>query len=210
MLHTIVLEPRRLVEVAIDFALTVASFSAAYFLVVGDRGTVLERHVFLVSLPAIVAARYLVFIPAGLYKGVWRYAGAREAATVVAAVALSELVGYGIIAGYNGFEGFPQSVYVIDALIAIVLVGASRFGERALARVLTVLTDRSERRRTMIVGAGRGGRSLLRELRETPGEQVAFVDDDPRLRRRRQRACRWPGRRSRSAASSRRPTPTRC
>ena len=55
---------------------------------------------------------YLVFIPAGLYKGVWRYAGAREAATVVAAVVLSELVGYGIIAGYNGFEGFPLSVFV--------------------------------------------------------------------------------------------------
>jgi FlaA1/EpsC-like NDP-sugar epimerase len=36
------------------------------------------------------------------------------------------------------------------------------------------------------VGAGRGGRSLLRELRETPGEQVVgFVDDDPRLLRRR-------------------------
>ena len=36
------------------------------------------------------------------------------------------------------------------------------------------------------MGAGRGGRSLLRELRETPGEQVVgFVDDDPRLRRRR-------------------------
>ena len=42
------------------------------------------------------------------------------------------------------------------------------------------------RRRTLIIGAGRSGRSLLRELRETPGEQVVgFVDDDPRLRRRR-------------------------
>jgi FlaA1/EpsC-like NDP-sugar epimerase len=38
----------------------------------------------------------------------------------------------------------------------------------------------------VIVGAGRGGRSLLRELRETAGEQVVgFVDDDARLARRR-------------------------
>ncbi|HKP19075.1 MAG TPA: Gfo/Idh/MocA family oxidoreductase, partial [Gaiellaceae bacterium] len=45
---------------------------------------------------------------------------------------------------------------------------------------------RHERRRTLIVGAGRSGRSLARELRETPGEQVVgFVDDDPRLHRRR-------------------------
>jgi FlaA1/EpsC-like NDP-sugar epimerase len=38
----------------------------------------------------------------------------------------------------------------------------------------------------VIVGAGRAGRSLLRELRETPGQQVvAFVDDDLKLRGRR-------------------------
>ena len=37
----------------------------------------------------------------------------------------------------------------------------------------------------MIVGAGRTGRSLMRELRETAGERVlGFVDDNPRLRRR--------------------------
>ena len=38
----------------------------------------------------------------------------------------------------------------------------------------------------MIIGAGRTGRSLLRELRETPGERVVgFVDDSPSLRGRR-------------------------
>ena len=38
----------------------------------------------------------------------------------------------------------------------------------------------------LVVGAGRSGRSFARELRETPGEQiVGFVDDDPRLWRRR-------------------------
>jgi len=52
--------------------------------------------------------------------------------------------------------------------------------------VRTTVKDRGGRRRTLIVGAGRSGRSLARELRETPGEQVVgFVDDDPRLHRRR-------------------------
>jgi FlaA1/EpsC-like NDP-sugar epimerase len=38
----------------------------------------------------------------------------------------------------------------------------------------------------VIIGAGRAGRSLLRELRETPGEHVVgLVDDDARLRSRR-------------------------
>src|SRR5205085_1716068 len=81
---------------------------------------------------------------------------------------------------------FPQSVFVVDWLLCTILVGASRLGERALYRALVVMKGRAGQRRTLIVGAGRGGRSLLRELRETPGEHVVgFVDDDPRLRRRR-------------------------
>ena len=46
----------------------------------------------------------------------------------------------------------------------------------------------------LIVGAGRSGRSLLRELRETPNERVVgFVDDDPRLRGRRIHGVRVAG-----------------
>src|SRR5204862_5121319 len=84
------------------------------------------------------------------------------------------------------FGDFPLSIFVIDGLICTVLVGGSRFAERTLARLFALLKDRGTRRRTLIVGAGRGGRSLLRELRESPGELVVgFVDDDPRLRRQR-------------------------
>jgi UDP-GlcNAc:undecaprenyl-phosphate/decaprenyl-phosphate GlcNAc-1-phosphate transferase len=178
------LHRRRFVEVLVDFALISAAFLAAYLLRVEGEGTIAQRTVFLSTLPVLLAARYLAFIPFGLYRGVWRYAGARDAAAVVAAVVASEFVAFGVLAAMRDFGDFPRSVFVIDALICIVLVGASRFWERAFARGLS--TFRTTRRRTLIVGAGRGGRSLLRELRETPGEQVVgFVDDDPRLRRRR-------------------------
>jgi UDP-GlcNAc:undecaprenyl-phosphate GlcNAc-1-phosphate transferase len=185
-LRLFVVHRRRLIESVVDFALITASFAAAYFLRVQGSGTPYERHVFVVSLPALLVARYVAFIPFGLYRGVWRYAGARDAASVVSAVVLSELVAYGFLAATQVWGGFPRSIFIIDALICSVLIGASRFWERALARVLSSLTGRAERRRTLIVGAGRGGRSLLRELRETPGEQVvAYVDDDPLLRGRR-------------------------
>jgi UDP-GlcNAc:undecaprenyl-phosphate GlcNAc-1-phosphate transferase len=185
-LGAVVLQARRLGEVLVDFALLTASFSAAYLIAANGSGTSAQRHVFLVSLPVVLAARYLAFIPAGLYRGVWRFAGARDAVAVVVAVIVSAAAAYGAVAGWNGFDDFPQSAYVIDASFAILLIGTSRFAERALFRALGTLKDRQSRRRTLIVGAGRGGRSLLRELRETAGEQVVgFVDDDPRLARRR-------------------------
>jgi UDP-GlcNAc:undecaprenyl-phosphate/decaprenyl-phosphate GlcNAc-1-phosphate transferase len=185
-LRTFVANPRRLVESLVDFALITASFAAAYYLRLQGGGTDYERHIFLVSLAVLLAVRYAAFIPFGLYRGVWRYAGARDAAAIVGAVVVSEVVAYLILDATQVWGAFPRSIFIIDALVCTVLVGASRFSERAFVRAVSTLTGRGERRRTLIVGAGRGGRSLLRELRETAGEQVVgFVDDDPRLARRR-------------------------
>jgi UDP-GlcNAc:undecaprenyl-phosphate GlcNAc-1-phosphate transferase len=186
MLRTIVLHRRRLLEVLLDFALISLSFYLAYVVVVGGSGTTYQRHVFTVALPVLLVVRYLAFIPLGLYQGVWRFAGSREAAAIVVGVALSAAVAFGIVAGSTDLGGFPKSVFLVDALLCTMLIGASRFGERALHRARATVGARNERRRTLIVGAGRSGRSLARELRETPGEQVVgFVDDDPRLHRRR-------------------------
>jgi UDP-GlcNAc:undecaprenyl-phosphate/decaprenyl-phosphate GlcNAc-1-phosphate transferase len=185
MLRTIVLHRRRLLEVLVDFVLISAAFYAAYVLVVNGNGTPYERHVFTVALPAILVTRYLAFILLGLYQGIWRFAGSREAAAIVIGVACSELVAFAIVIATTTLGDFPARVFLLDALFCMVVVGASRFGERALFRARSTLKER-DRRRTLIVGAGRSGRSLLRELRETPGERVVgFVDDDPRLHRRR-------------------------
>ena len=46
--------------------------------------------------------------------------------------------------------------------------------------------DAADRRRVLVVGAGRAGRSLVRELREDPDARVVgFLDDNLALRRRR-------------------------
>jgi UDP-GlcNAc:undecaprenyl-phosphate/decaprenyl-phosphate GlcNAc-1-phosphate transferase len=185
-LRTFIANPRRLIESIVDFAIITASFAAAYYLRIQGSGTSYQRHIFLVSLAVLLAVRYAAFIPFGLYRGVWRYAGARDAASIVGAVMVSEAIAFLILDATQTWGDFPRSIFVIDALVCTVLVGLSRFWERAFARGVTSLTGRSSRQRTLIVGAGRGGRSLLRELRETPGEQVVgFVDDDPSLVRRR-------------------------
>jgi UDP-GlcNAc:undecaprenyl-phosphate GlcNAc-1-phosphate transferase len=182
----LVVHRRRFVEVLVDFALVTASFGIAYLLRVEGQGTTAQRHIFEVSLPVVVAASYLMFIPFGLYRGVSRYAGARDAAAVGMAVASSAVIAFAFIAATRSFDGFPRSVFVIYVLVCGVLIGISRFWERAVVRALASLKGRGDRHRTLIVGAGRSGRSLLRELRETPGEHVVgFVDDDPELRRRR-------------------------
>jgi UDP-GlcNAc:undecaprenyl-phosphate GlcNAc-1-phosphate transferase len=185
-LHTFIANPRRLVESLVDFALITASFLFAYYLRLQGNGSAYDRHIFLVSLAVLLAVRYLAFIPFGLYRGVWKYAGARDAASIVGAVVVSEVVAYLILDATQVWGPFPRSIFIIDALVCTIVIGASRFWERAFVSGVATLTGRGSRNRTLIVGAGRGGRSLLRELRETAGEQVVgFVDDDPRLSRKR-------------------------
>jgi UDP-GlcNAc:undecaprenyl-phosphate GlcNAc-1-phosphate transferase len=177
---------RRLVEVVVDFALIAASFTVAYLIRVEGKGTIWDRHLYNLSLPVVLIARYVFFVGFGLYRGVWRYAGARDAASIFAAVVLSECAAFAFLSATIDWREFPRGVFVIDALISVLLIGGSRFWERGVAHALGSLVGRGTQDRTLIVGAGKSGRSLLRELRETPGVRVVgFVDDDPAFRRRR-------------------------
>ncbi len=185
---------RRIAEVVVDGALISASFLAAYLLRFDGIGTFNQRHLFLLTLPVLLLCRYVALLLLGMYAGVWRYASARDALRATTAVVVSGVAALGIVVLTQGSLGdFSRSVFVIDALICSIALTLARFAERAIVHAIELARHR-EGRRVLIVGAGRGGRSMLRELRETPGERVVgFVDDDPGLRGRRLNGVRVAG-----------------
>ena len=182
--RALIFEPRRLVEVFADFVLICASFLAAYVLAVGGMGTEYERSVYLSALPILLAARYVFFVALGVYRRVWRYATARDVVPIVVGCLGSALTACLILVALRPIGSFPAAqIFVVDALLCTALVGASRL---TLRLVPETLGHRGDRKRVLIVGAGRGGRSLARELREGRDERVVgFLDDNPRVRRRR-------------------------
>ena len=78
--------PRRLVEVLVDFAIICTSFLASYLLFVDGKGTDVERAVFLATLPVLLGVRYVLFVLFGIYRRVWRFASARDLVAIAAAV----------------------------------------------------------------------------------------------------------------------------
>ena len=182
----IALHARRLLEVAVDGAIIAGAFLAAYLVRFEGVGTMNQRHAFLLTLPLLLFCRYIALLLFGMYAGVWRYASSRDALRAGSAVVVSEVVALGLVVLTQGPLGdFSRSVFVIDAVFCSVALSASRFAERAIMRAVE-LARQQDQRRVLIVGAGRTGRSLLRELRETPGERVVgFVDDAASLRGRR-------------------------
>jgi UDP-GlcNAc:undecaprenyl-phosphate/decaprenyl-phosphate GlcNAc-1-phosphate transferase len=176
---------RRLVEVVVDFGLISGVFLVSYVIAFGGLGSQNQRHLFYVVLPVLIAARYIAFILLGLYRSVWRYAATRDLVAIAAAVLLSEAAAVAYLTTSQERGDFALRIFALDALLCIGVIAASRFAERAILRARRPFGTATARR-TVIVGAGRAGRSLHRELRETTGERmVGFLDDNARLRRRR-------------------------
>jgi UDP-GlcNAc:undecaprenyl-phosphate GlcNAc-1-phosphate transferase len=173
--------PRQVVELLLDALLVVGSYSLAYALRFAgpEEDSVWNGGIFQQSWWLVLAVQLAAFALFGLYRGIWRHAGFRDLVFVVYAAVAANVVLVGILTMSGRFVGHSRSIFVIDAVIVAALVIASRLGERWIEELLTSVRGTGGTRRVLIVGAGRSGISLLRELRETPGHSVVgFLDDD--------------------------------
>jgi FlaA1/EpsC-like NDP-sugar epimerase len=85
-----------------------------------------------------------------------------------------------------GWHHYPRSVLVLTPVFALLLLGGARLTWRSAATAVANRGRTTERRRVVIVGAGRTGASVAREILSSPGmayDVVGFVDDDRHLQR---------------------------
>ena len=141
----------------------------------------------------VVVAALVVFTLLRLEVKQWRYTGHRDYLGVVEAVAAVTLVLAGFIAiahpvtvgSRSGAVAVtaPTGVLVLFFLLTLAFVGGARFVARiAYEGPLRGIRPRAGARRVLIVGAGDGGRLVLREMLRNPQldiDPVGFVDDDP-------------------------------
>jgi FlaA1/EpsC-like NDP-sugar epimerase len=123
-----------------------------------------------------------IFIVSGLYRAIFRYSGLPALQTVGRAVGVYGVLYFSIFT-VIGINGVPRTVGIIQPILLLFMVGASR----ALARVwlsdqyLRILKH-AARPKVMIYGAGEAGRQLAGALSNSHEMQVAgFLDDDDRL-----------------------------
>jgi UDP-GlcNAc:undecaprenyl-phosphate GlcNAc-1-phosphate transferase len=172
---------RRLFEVALDVVVIVLSYYFAHALVLGPAAQTSEWRVFLQTLPIVLALKLALFLAAGVYRGLWRYAGLHDLGRYAGGVALGSAATVLCAGIVGGFAQLRPSVFVIDALLLLLAIAGSRFGFRLLRKVVPLQQQRGGRR-VVIYGAGDGGELLFRELRNNAELQrvpVAFLDDDP-------------------------------
>lgn len=172
---------RRIFEVLLDVALIILAYYSAHVLLFGPlEGTNVSEQ-FVHTLAVLVGVKLAAFLVTGVYRGLWRYISLDDALVYGRAVLLGSVASVVVLLYVFRFQGYSRAVFVLDGLLLLALLLASRLAFRVL-RKLIPQAGPPVGRRALIYGAGDAGALLLRELRNNPERAcvpVGFLDDDP-------------------------------
>jgi FlaA1/EpsC-like NDP-sugar epimerase len=186
-------------QIAVDGALVALAYWLAYRLRFDGPTAVPQRYqdLFRETFVPVVAGSMLVFAAFGLYQKWWRYVTQRDYVRILQAAVMATLLLPGYIAlvkpvtqpsaaGATTVTA-PSGVIALFLLLTLAFVAGTRFAARSVyERPLRGFRARKGARGLLIVGAGDGGRLVLREILRNPElglKPVGFVDDDPTKRR---------------------------
>jgi FlaA1/EpsC-like NDP-sugar epimerase len=131
------------------------------------------------GLMVILPAHAVFCRRAGLYRGMWVFASLPDLARVLRAVVASLLVVLIFVAVYRSEPIVPRSTLVLYPVLLVILMGGGRAAYRMWKEHHLYGGLIAQGKPVVVVGAGRGGAMLARELERSPDWRVVgLVDDD--------------------------------
>lgn len=129
-------------------------------------------------LPVTLTAQGLILWWLGLYRGVWRFASIPDLWNIMRAVTIGTLAVSIALFVLNRLEGVPRSFLMLYPLLLFFLLGAPRMVYRMWKDYGFSARSADDRPRVLILGAGRAGEALARDMRrEGKYSPVGFLDD---------------------------------
>lgn len=143
---------------------------------------------YFIFLPYVISAQIaiilVVFNRANMYRRVWQYASIGELMAIVKGVTIAQagfFLVYLVVHNVLPNVVVPRSIFPLSWLFIIAGVGGARLYWRLFRDSYLKPNLRTDRRRTLIIGAGEAGVLIAKELKLSPHSElypVAFIDDD--------------------------------
>jgi UDP-N-acetylglucosamine 4,6-dehydratase len=142
------------------------------------RADVAYLFIFLIA-PVIAIP---IFVKFGLYRAIIRYVGLVAMWAIIKAVSLYTAV-FGVFILLSGIPGVPRSVFLINWLLLVLLIGATRaLGRWWLTGSFNLASKSDDRTNVVIYGAGDAGVQISSALSSgSEFQPIAFIDDNPAL-----------------------------
>lgn len=173
---------RRVFEVLLDLVLGALAYYGAYLMRYDGAPPGEQLAIFTKTLLPVIVLQMLCFLVWGVYRGLWHYVGVHDLLVMVQAVGTGAVVNSLVVLTMYGFRGPSRAVLVLNALLFLLAVSASRLSFRLLQALLVgsakIAPDATP---VFIYGAGAGGELLLREVLSNSERRyvpVGFIDDD--------------------------------
>lgn len=171
---------KRLVALAVDVCLAIGTVALSFWIRLDEwiRPTGNEWLAYILA----VGLSLPLFIRMGLYRAIFRHAGFAMLVTITCACTIYALV-FGTIVTLVGIHGVPRTIGVLQPLLLLLAITASRVSIRAIIDWRAVSRrSRKSRKPVIVYGAGAAGRQLVNAVDGSDNlTVVAFVDDDKTL-----------------------------
>jgi FlaA1/EpsC-like NDP-sugar epimerase len=179
---------RRALIIASQLALCAVAWFAAFAVILEFRLTSAVLRRALDTVWILLLLRWLLLHRFRLDRGLWRHAGLRDLLRLTGATVAGSLLFPVVLALSGRLAGIPAPVFILEGLVALLLLGGVRIAARVIHERLHERFYTSASRpgtRAFIIGAGEAGEQLLRQLLHDSRhlyEVVGLIDDDPAKR----------------------------
>lgn len=175
---------RRVLEILLDLLLVSFSYYLAYWIGYGLDMTSASMQLFLQSWPFALAAAYLCFFLAGVYRSAWSYFSFEDLGrTLLGALGASAIAWLSLRLIY-AWQTFPLQVFALFAIVLFLALAGSRASFTVLDRLYHRQRSRAETQAVLIYGAGSSGEFVLLWLLQDHSldfRPMGFLDEDERL-----------------------------
>jgi FlaA1/EpsC-like NDP-sugar epimerase len=161
-----------------DSAVAAIAWALAFWLRLNLELPPEYQVIMLRTLVVVVPLQVAIFWAFGLYRGIWRYASLHDLRLIVIAVTIAALAVPALLVLLALAVGVPRSVFVLDPLLIVFMMGGSRLGYRAWKEGRLASLTNAEATPVLILGAGDAAETLIRDLSANRDWRILGLLDD--------------------------------